>query len=282
MNEIAYSSIILNISDNIVRQVDDATAKELWKALDKHVRNVIKYARDVLNQVIVIDALRSKDLEVKKESRRNIREESLFIRGRNEMRENNYHRKKDREKSKGLAKRFWAEALCTATYLINRSPSSTVNFKMPQELWSGKSQDLSHIRVFGYAAYAHRVEVKLDPWATKCVMLEYLEGVKEYGLWVLGVKGVKIINSRDVKFNKLDMPCLRTSYNQVKQSGEGKSSTGKKIQTDVKRLNANQEVREPEQIDSRVETVQVEVLEQHELKIPETVIPTKNNLKILI
>ncbi|KAL2487167.1 Retrotransposon protein [Abeliophyllum distichum] len=68
MNEIAYSSIILHLSDSIVRQVDDAkTTRELWEALDKlfltpllildslpdsyrDVRNAIKYARDVLTQ----------------------------------------------------------------------------------------------------------------------------------------------------------------------------------------------------------------------------------------
>jgi ATP-binding cassette subfamily B (MDR/TAP) protein 1 len=111
--------------------------------------------------------------------------------------------------SSGLSKGFWGEAVCTAAYLINRSPSSSVDFKTPQELWSGKTPDLSHIRVFGCAAYAHQVEGKLDPRATKCVMLGYPEGVKGYRLWVLGVKGIKLINSRDVKFNELDMPCLK-------------------------------------------------------------------------
>lgn len=78
----------------------------------------------------------------------------------------------------GLSKGFWGEVVCTAAYLINRSPSSSINFKTPQELWSGKPPDLSHIRVFGCAAYAHQVEGKLDPRATKCVMLGYPEGVK--------------------------------------------------------------------------------------------------------
>ncbi|KAL2491247.1 Reverse transcriptase Ty1/copia-type domain-containing protein [Abeliophyllum distichum] len=182
----------------------------------------------------------------------------------------------------GLAKCFWDETLCTTAYLINRSSYSSVNFKTLQELWSGKCSDLSHIRVFGCAAYVHQVEGKIDPKATKCVMLGYSEGVKGYKLWVLGVKGIKIINSRDVKFNELDMPYQKTLDNQVKQSEEEESSTGKKIQTKVKRIDANQEVREYKLIDLQVETEQEEVLDQPELEIPNIVVPNQDNLKILI
>ncbi|KAL2466622.1 Uncharacterized protein Adt_42473 [Abeliophyllum distichum] len=110
-------------------------------------------------------------------------------------------------------------------------------------------------------------------------MLGYPECVKGYIFWLLGVKGITKINSRDVKFNEVDMPCLKTLDNQVKQSEEGKSSTRKKIQTKVKRLDVNQEVREPEQIDPQVETEQEEVLEQPELEIFETVVPNQEQLE---
>ncbi|KAH9800545.1 Integrase catalytic domain-containing protein [Citrus sinensis] len=43
----------------------------------------------------------------------------------------------------------------TATYLINRSPSTALRFKTPQEIWSGKPPDLSNLRIFGCPAYAH-------------------------------------------------------------------------------------------------------------------------------
>lgn len=43
-----------------------------------------------------------------------------------------------------LAKGFWAEAASTAAHLINRSPSSSIGFKILQELWMGEPPNLSH------------------------------------------------------------------------------------------------------------------------------------------
>lgn len=57
--------------------------------------------------------------------------------------------------SSNLSKHFWAEAISTAAYLINRSPSSLLEFKTPQEVWSGKPPDLSNLKVFGCPTYAH-------------------------------------------------------------------------------------------------------------------------------
>ena len=38
--------------------------------------------------------------------------------------------------SVGLPKVFWAKAVTIATYLINRCPSTALNFKTPEEVWS--------------------------------------------------------------------------------------------------------------------------------------------------
>ena len=38
----------------------------------------------------------------------------------------------------GLPKMFWAEAVNTAAHLINRGPSTPLNFKLPEEVWSGE------------------------------------------------------------------------------------------------------------------------------------------------
>jgi len=44
----------------------------------------------------------------------------------------------------GLGQEFWAEAMDTACYLVNRSSSSALEDKAPQEVWTSKNT-LFHI-----------------------------------------------------------------------------------------------------------------------------------------
>ena len=77
---------------------------------------------------------------------------------------------------------FWAEVVSNATYLINKCPSTTLNFKTSEEIWSGHPTDYKNLKVFGCSAYAHVRQDKLEPQAIKCVFLGYPEGVKVYRL----------------------------------------------------------------------------------------------------
>ena len=54
-----------------------------------------------------------------------------------------------------LEKKFWAEAVATEVYLINRSPSRALNGKIPEELWSNKIIDYNRIKIFGCVCYSH-------------------------------------------------------------------------------------------------------------------------------
>ncbi len=54
----------------------------------------------------------------------------------------------------GLQKELWTEAVATTCYVINRSPSTTIDCKIPQEVWKGHPCDYSKLRVFGCDAYA--------------------------------------------------------------------------------------------------------------------------------
>ncbi|GAB2300656.1 hypothetical protein Dimus_038630 [Dionaea muscipula] len=106
-----------------------------------------------------------------------------------------------------LPKYFWGEALNTAAYLINLSPSTALNFKCPYEIWNKRPPCLDHLKIFGCAAYMHKSDGKLNPRSTKCVFLGYQEGTKGYRLWDKGASGFKIMISRDVIFNENEFPC---------------------------------------------------------------------------
>ena len=99
-----------------------------------------------------------------------------------------------------LSKHFWAEAAVTAAYLINRSPSSALEFKTPQEVWSGKPPDLSNLKVFGCPAYAHIRQGKLELRAVKGYFMGYPEGSKGYKIWSINGKPTRTFISRDVIF----------------------------------------------------------------------------------
>ncbi|CAN1807780.1 Retrovirus-related Pol polyprotein from transposon TNT 1-94 [Linum perenne] len=103
----------------------------------------------------------------------------------------------------GLPKHFWAEAVSTSAYLINRGPSVPLGCRLPEEVWSGREVKLSHLKVFGCVAYVHisdQSRSKLDPKSQKCIFLGYGGDSFGYRLWDDNNK--KVIRSRDVIFNE--------------------------------------------------------------------------------
>jgi hypothetical protein len=104
----------------------------------------------------------------------------------------------------GLGQEFWAEAVDTACYLVNRSPSSTLDDMTPHEVWTGKKPSLTHLRVFGCDAYVHipkENRSKLDKKDEKCIFIGYKDGLKGYKLWNPETK--KVVYSRDVVFREI-------------------------------------------------------------------------------
>lgn len=103
----------------------------------------------------------------------------------------------------GLPKPYWAEAVLTTCYLINRSPSVPLNFEVPEKIWTGKCVNYSHLRVFGCKAFVHvskELRQKLDFKASTCIFLGY--GDQEFGYRLWDPKMKKVIRSRDVVFNE--------------------------------------------------------------------------------
>ena len=107
--------------------------------------------------------------------------------------------------SSRLSKVFWAEVAETSVHLINRSPSSALQLKTPQEKWIGKDADYQYLKVFGCTAYVHTKTNKLESRVVKCIFLGYPKGVKGYKLRIETQGKGKSIISRDVTFNEQDM-----------------------------------------------------------------------------
>ena len=106
----------------------------------------------------------------------------------------------------GLDRRFWAEAVSTACYLINRGPHTGIQCKTPMEMWSGKAADYSNLKAFGCTTYYHVSEGKLEPRAKKGVFVGYGDGVKGFRIWSPAEK--RVIMSRNVVFDESSL--LRT------------------------------------------------------------------------
>ena len=57
-----------------------------------------------------------------------------------------------------VPKVFWSEAILTATYLINRLPSTILNNKSPIEVIYKNKPNMDHLRVFGCVSYVHNIK----------------------------------------------------------------------------------------------------------------------------
>lgn len=98
----------------------------------------------------------------------------------------------------GLNKEMWGEAVFTACYLINRSPSAALDKCTPFEKWYNKPPNLKYLQVFGSIVSAKVTGHvrKLDARAKSYVFVGY--GPNCYRLWDKDSR--KIIRSRDTVF----------------------------------------------------------------------------------
>ncbi|KAF1318635.1 Integrase catalytic core protein, partial [Globisporangium splendens] len=106
-------------------------------------------------------------------------------------------------------KKWWAEAVNTAAWIINRIPNS-VNTKTPHELIYGRRPNMKNLKVFGALGYAHipkEKRKKLDAKAFKCRFLGYSETSKGYRVFHVATGLVHIV--RTVKFMETSRPDLQ-------------------------------------------------------------------------
>ena len=63
---------------------------------------------------------------------------------------------------------FWGEAVVSAVYILNRSPTKALDGRTPYEAWHGRKPAVSHLRVFGCLAFTKDLShiSKLDDRST--------------------------------------------------------------------------------------------------------------------
>lgn len=116
----------------------------------------------------------------------------------------------------GLPNSLWAEAMCTANYIRNRSPTKN-GAKTPWEQFFGKKPDVSMMRVFGCKAFVmtpKELRRKLDPVSKEGIFVGYQPDSKAWRVLLKEGDEMKIKISRDVVFDetaKTDKIALPTS-----------------------------------------------------------------------
>jgi hypothetical protein len=103
---------------------------------------------------------------------------------------------------RGMSAVFWGEAVVTAVYILNHSPTKALNGRTSYEAWHGRKPVVSHLRVFGCLAFGKELGHigKLDDRSTPGVFIGYAEGSKAYRILDPGTQRVR--TTRNIVFDK--------------------------------------------------------------------------------
>jgi hypothetical protein len=105
-------------------------------------------------------------------------------------------------KQRGMPAIFWGEAMVTAVYILNCSPTKALNGRTLYEAWHGRKPVVSHLRVFGCLAFGKEFGHigKLDDRSTPGVFIGYAEGSNAYRILDPGTQRVR--TTHDVVFDE--------------------------------------------------------------------------------
>ena len=107
----------------------------------------------------------------------------------------------------GLSEGFWADAMMTASHVLNRSPRKGLGWKTPHELMFGRIPDVHYLRVFGCRAWVHIPKDQRTKWkpnSVPMIFVGYEPGSKAYRLWDPSTRSIKI--SATVRFDETELP----------------------------------------------------------------------------
>ncbi|XP_060179355.1 uncharacterized protein LOC132609397 [Lycium barbarum] len=123
-----------------------------------------------------------------------------------------------------LPDKFWGCCIESATYVLNKIPLSSLEFKSPFEMLYNRTLSLQHMRVIGCLCYATKLpkDDKFSPRAVKAVLLGY--GLHQKGYRIFDLVNKICFISRDVVFHELIFP-FKNPQNSISDDGIGGSLT---------------------------------------------------------
>ncbi|KAJ0536055.1 putative RNA-directed DNA polymerase [Helianthus annuus] len=104
---------------------------------------------------------------------------------------------------KNLSNVFWGEAVATAVYLRNLSPTKALDEATPFQVWYNRIPSVHHSKVFGCVEYSlipKQQRRKLEDKACKCIFIGYSQSSKAY--WLYDPVRRCVITSRNVVFDE--------------------------------------------------------------------------------
>jgi hypothetical protein len=105
-------------------------------------------------------------------------------------------------KQRGMPAVFCREAVVTAIYILNHSPTMVVNSRTPYEPWHRCKPAVSHLRVFSYLTFGKELDHigKLNNRSTPGVFISYADGSKVYR--ILDPETQRVCMTCDVVFDE--------------------------------------------------------------------------------
>jgi hypothetical protein len=91
----------------------------------------------------------------------------------------------------------------TVVYVQNRLSHSALGFKTPEEMFTGKKPEVSHLKIFGCPVFIHipkEKRNKLEPSGKKRIFVGYCEVSKAFRIYIPSHHHIEI--SRDVTFDE--------------------------------------------------------------------------------
>jgi hypothetical protein len=100
-------------------------------------------------------------------------------------------------KQRGMPVVFWGEAVVTAVYILNCTPTKALNGRTLYEAWHGRKPTVSQLWVFGCLAFGKELGHidKLDDKSTPVVFIGYAEGSKAYHILDAGTQRMRMMRN---------------------------------------------------------------------------------------